>query len=119
MKVHRGHERDLKLDIARAQAINDKLCDEYEYPRTPGYHIESSKRFMSLLCRTFPCNLAERKVEKTSESDAKVNTVDNINQECVSDKCPKSRVEFYDTLKLLIRMGSERHCERNPRRVVS
>lgn len=48
MKLLRGSERDLKLDIARAQAVNadhhTQDAEEFEYPKTPSYHIESNKR---------------------------------------------------------------------------
>ncbi|KAJ8934430.1 hypothetical protein NQ318_017131 [Aromia moschata] len=123
MKLLRGSERDLKLDIASAQAVNSEKVNggcgaqEFEYPRTPSYHIESNNRFQSLSCRTFPCNrqandkagLASFSEESSSAGSA------------VCEECPLSRVEFYHTLRALIRMGcGERQTqERSTRRAMS
>lgn len=56
LKLLRGSERDLKLDIASAQASNhsetrksaqDNWHSSYE-PKTPSYSIESCKRLVIL-----------------------------------------------------------------------
>lgn len=119
MKLLRGSERDLKLDIASAQAVtgNMKNIDDYIYPKTPGYQIECSKPFMSLISRTFPCKTKMKTCEKKRDCNEK-------SDEEAADDSPKelecSRMEFYQTLKVLIRMGGgERQGERNARRVVS
>lgn len=48
MKLLRGSERDLKLDIASAQNTAPQT-------KHPSFQIESCKRFMSLSCRTVQC----------------------------------------------------------------
>lgn len=108
------------MDIARAQAIidgNSNHDEDCKYPATPGYHVGCHKPFMSLICRTFPCNkpandLNASNIDHTLEEDEK--------NDVLTEGCSHSRVEFYHTLKSLIRMGSgEKHLERNPRRGVS
>ncbi|KAJ8933736.1 hypothetical protein NQ314_013829, partial [Rhamnusium bicolor] len=121
MKLLRGSERDLKLDIASAQAATTEKPNgqpqEYDYPKTPSYQIESCNRFMSLSCRTVPCN-------RQSVNGKSVSSV-TFSEDCsigsASDECPLSRVEFYHTLRALIRMGcrDKQLQERNPRRVMS
>ncbi|XP_076250455.1 mitogen-activated protein kinase kinase kinase 4 isoform X2 [Rhynchophorus ferrugineus] len=124
-KLLRGSERDLKLDISSAQASAEYASTKqttqnvwYHVPKTPSYHIESGKRFMSLMCRTVPCH--KQQVEGNETAIGK--QCDNKN-ECMignSDmkECPQSRVDFFQTLSLLIRMGGGKD-ERNPRRVIS
>ncbi|XP_018572330.1 uncharacterized protein LOC108911791 [Anoplophora glabripennis] len=118
MKLLRGSERDLKLDIASAQAVTaaEKAPDqpqEFEYPRTPGYQIESCNRFMSLSCRTVACS---------RQAGGHLKSSDVLGEESgassAGDECPASRVEFYHTLKALIRMGcgDKQVQDRNPRR---
>lgn len=119
IKLLRGSERDLKLDIARAQTIATEHLrgdgDVYT-PKTPSYQIETKKRFKSLMCRTFPCPKV-KKVEQSEEFDAKNSGEKEENS--ASDECSQSRVVFYDTLKLLIRMGSgDKSLDRHPRRGV-
>lgn len=117
MKLLRGSERDLKLDIASAQAARaSKEPQEFEYPRTPGYQIESCNRFMSLSCRTVPCNRQAGGQPRASDVLCEESSADSV-----GDECPASRVEFYHTLRALIRMGcgDKQLQDRNPRRAVS
>lgn len=120
MKLLRGSERDLKLDIASAQAAtaerSSQQPQEFEYPRTPGYQIESCNRFMSLSCRTVACS---------RQAEIQMQASDILCEESgassAGDECPPSRVEFYHTLKALIRMGcgDKQLQDRNPRRAMS
>jgi mitogen-activated protein kinase kinase kinase 4 len=108
LKMLRGSERDLKLDIASAQAASDKGHD-YKPPKTPqpSYQIESCKRFMSLSGRTVPCSKM-----KKADSENKTDNVINV-------ECSENRAEFYNTFSMLIRMGYDKHPEKNHRRVLS
>ncbi|KAJ8914598.1 hypothetical protein NQ315_017303 [Exocentrus adspersus] len=124
MKLLRGSERDLKLDIASAQAVatgpKQGAQPEFEYPRTPGYQIESCNRFMSLSCRTVACSRQTGAQGRTA-SVAAVGQ-ENGTSSSGGDECPASRVEFYHTLRALIRMGCgdrQQTQERNPRRAIS
>ncbi|KAL1505934.1 hypothetical protein ABEB36_005380 [Hypothenemus hampei] len=121
LKLLRGTERDLKLDIASAQAsahINDsKKVDQigwnqYFAPKTPSYSIESCKRFMCLEGRTLPCHKQVTDFKETKTESSK-----NL-EENYATECPQSRVDFYQTLSLLIRMGVGKE-EKNPRRGMS
>ncbi|KAG5876197.1 hypothetical protein JTB14_001940 [Gonioctena quinquepunctata] len=119
MKLLRGSERDLKLDIASAQAISSEGAinnqEDCDYPKTPSYRIESCSRFKSL--RTLPCKQKSCHVE----NNVLITTpLDEENNDPV-DECPAPRVEFYKTLSALVRMGSgdKSSQDRNPRRVMS
>ncbi|XP_030753033.1 mitogen-activated protein kinase kinase kinase 4 [Sitophilus oryzae] len=124
MKLLRGSERDLKLDIVSAQAPfqyggpKKPSQNWHNTPKTPlpSYQIESGKRFMSLMCRTIPCHKQTGesrncKILKDYDFTVKGTSSDSI-------ECPQSRVDFYQTLSVLIRMGGTKD-ERNPRRVMS
>lgn len=117
MKLLRGSERDLKLDIVSAQAITSGSLNGEDdcYPKTPGYQIECTQPFMSLMCRTFPCNKITKCVEKSAlVRDIIVKTDDeNDEDDSLTEEHSRSRMNFYLTLKALIRMGSgEKHVKR-------
>lgn len=95
MKLLRGSERDLKLDIASAQAVSEQNTKQAPQP---SYQIESCKRFMSLSCRTVPCF----KKRQTQKSQSELG--ENLRGDVV-DECPSSRVDFYNTFSMLLRMG--------------
>ncbi|KAJ8977699.1 hypothetical protein NQ317_005432 [Molorchus minor] len=120
MKLLRGSERDLKLDIASAQAANMEKASEKadqnqppdcDYPKTPSYHIESNNRFL----RRF------RVIDRVLTGKSGSAVTEESSAGSASDECPISRVEFYHTLKALIRMGCKEKPlqERNPRRAMS
>ena len=116
MKLLRGSERDLKLDISRAQNYPPIETDEgiYEIPPVTPQHnlqVEGSKQFKSLSSRRVPCN--RRLVRSVSGNFA------NIDIEI--GECQPSRVEFHKTLCLLVRMGcgDKQIPDRNNRRAVS
>ncbi|CAG9822697.1 unnamed protein product [Phaedon cochleariae] len=119
MKLLRGSERDLKLDIASAQAAiseNGGRREDANFPITPSYQIESHKRFMSLVGRTIPCKQkACSKEDKRYPAGFGVLEGSGANGG-EGDEYLAPRVEFYQTLKALIRMGCG---ERNPRRAMS
>ncbi|XP_050312904.1 mitogen-activated protein kinase kinase kinase 4 isoform X2 [Anthonomus grandis grandis] len=115
LKLLRGSERDLKLDIVTAQAVHSKKFGPYDWePRTPSYSIECGKRFMCLSGRMQPC---QREHPATIESE-EVGGGKKTAVEDNSAECPQSRVEFYQTLSLLIRMGGTKE-ERSTRRGMS
>lgn len=124
MKLLRGSERDLKLDIASAQSttIEHVTCEEdCNYPKTPGYQVECSQPFLSLMCRTLPCHKTNKNGEnKISVYESAEKSDTENGDDGVAEECSYSRLEFYHTLKALIRMGSgERHLDRHARRAVS
>ncbi|CAH1963334.1 unnamed protein product [Acanthoscelides obtectus] len=120
LKLLRGSERDLKLDIASAQAVTEKMTtngEKQEYVKTPSFQVEHSKCFMSLMSRTVQC----AKSFKQKKLDYKAKEANKEDLKTETDECPQSRVEFYDMLKTLIRMGSgeKNVSDRNPRRALS
>ncbi|XP_066255609.1 mitogen-activated protein kinase kinase kinase 4 isoform X2 [Euwallacea similis] len=115
LKLLRGSERDLKLDIASAQAaaVPPRKPGGWHHgggPKTPSYSIESCKRFMCLMGRTLPCH---KQIEGKIEDEEQ-----GINKEVATVECPQSRVDFFRTLSMLIRMGVGKE-EKNPRRGMS
>lgn len=119
MKLLRGSERDLKLDIASAQAMQHEM-NGFERPRTPQpkYHIESSKRFMCLVGRTMVC--PRNRYSCDSKLPDQKFSLDEEEQQ-TEDEALCSRIEFHQTLCLLVRMGgADKNCQdRNPKRILS
>lgn len=109
MKLLRGSERDLKLDITSAQI---HTFTDIAPPTTPvpSVQIEGCKQFKSLCSRPIAC--------KKKESGGRDTTKVSNNE----TECSQNRVEFHKTLSMLIRMGcgDKHHSDRmNPRRTVS
>ncbi|XP_074030736.1 mitogen-activated protein kinase kinase kinase 4 isoform X2 [Leptinotarsa decemlineata] len=120
MQLLRGSERDLKLDIARAQAINTEDINDHQdtnIMRTPSYQIESYKRFKSLVCRTFPCQKQELNNVETKVKFNPLPAIESTQHDAV--KCPTPRVEFYETLRCLVRMGGGTSQDKNRRRGIT
>ncbi|KAK5649503.1 hypothetical protein RI129_000532 [Pyrocoelia pectoralis] len=94
MKLLRGSERDLKLDIASAQlnATNHETRREPKLSH-PFMQVESCRRFMSL---------CSRKVVSNNKCET---TICEIKPESINAECPQSRIDFHKTLSILIRMG--------------
>lgn len=68
---------------------------------------------MCLMGRTLPCKQLKESKEGNDEEKKKL-------KEISTTECPQTRVDFYHTLSLLIRMGvGKEEKERNPRRGVS
>lgn len=116
LRLLRGSERDLKLDIASAQlnSLHDHMIDSHPPLKTPqpSVQIESCKQFKSLCSKpvTCPKKSVEPFIDYTKEEDEEEND------------CSQDRVEFHKMLSLLIRMGcGDRQVQgrANPRRVVS
>lgn len=119
MKLQRGSERDLKLDIARAQTFTASDIKEGQDlpPKTPqpSMQVESSKHFKSLSSKRIICS---RRQVRSVSGNFNFNTPDLQH----IAECPPSRVEFHKTLSMLIRMGSNdnnKQVDRNCRRSVS
>ncbi|XP_006619036.1 mitogen-activated protein kinase kinase kinase 4 [Apis dorsata] len=107
LKMLRGNERDLKLDIEAAYNYMEKFnpCEA----STPNHiKIETRNRFRSL--RSKPIDVEEKKVE------IKINEQISIsdNKESIPKTLSfKEREIFHDTFSFLIRLGSiERNCSR-------
>lgn len=97
MKLLRGSERDLKLDIVSAQenAANIENKKESKTPN-PFMQVEGCRRFMSLCSKRVIQTNNKNNTEITTETNS--TGFNNI-------ECPQSRVDFHKTLSMLIRMG--------------
>ncbi|CAG9857381.1 unnamed protein product [Phyllotreta striolata] len=127
MKLLRGSERDLKLDIAIAQAANsdhqlhDDLPEELEYPKTPSYQIESNKRFMSLMGRTVPCKKQfcpkgrAKDEEQENRSCERNEEEPPLNGECPARRMSREESLWQNELKDLIWLELQAyHADRTP-----
>lgn len=109
LKLLRGSERDLKLDINRARVSSsfhyggsDERAESLPLKIPLPIQIETANRFLSLISRP-------------------VTFLDKKNPSCCPEPegCPKNRVDFYKTFSMLIRMGckekqpQERSCRRH------
>lgn len=117
LRLLRGSERDLKLDITSAQlsSMHDSLNDSHVPIKTPqpSVQIESCKQFKSL------CSIPVSCPKKSSQPLKNGDTKEENSEE---EECSQNRVEFHKMLSLLIRMGcgDKQAQERvNPRRNVS
>ncbi|CAH0558812.1 unnamed protein product [Brassicogethes aeneus] len=110
LKLLRGSERDLKLDIVSAQALTSKVKG-HEEPTTPipSYQIEGCNRFLSLSCRTTKCQRSQS-VKKLPSSPRESRIVID------SDEENQKRLEFYADFKALIKVGIADKIDRNSRR---
>lgn len=108
MKLLRGSERDLKLDITSAQNMAHGVGKLNSEVKHPSFQIESCKLFKSLSCRTVQClRPFVKKIPFSPEVRER-------------SECPQTRVEFHNTLSMLIRMGGgdSKQTDRNTRRNV-
>lgn len=118
MKLLRGSERDLKLDINSAQLHafqEQKHKDNNNTLTIPKWKVETCKQFRCLASRrvTLPA-----KVNSFNEP-TKLTNEDDDNDEDLT--CPQNRIIFHKTFSLLIRLGCNDKTghERQTRRHVS
>lgn len=113
LKLLRGSERDLKLDITSAQLNSTKNAQQIKGKTPqPFIQVEGCRRFMSLCSRRVAC----RETKSAAAMKASFTTAPSSDYE--SAECPQSRVDFHKMLSLLIRMGCSAGEERHPRRNV-
>lgn len=111
LKLLRGSERDLKLDISRARVGpstfdgSDERAESLPLKTPVTIQIETANRFMSLVSRPVSTFIDKKSLSCCPEPE----------------NCPKNRVDFYKTFSLLIRMGCKENKpqDRNCRRHVS
>ncbi|CAL7935979.1 unnamed protein product [Xylocopa violacea] len=107
LKVLRGSERDLKLDMEAAYSYAEKF--EHYKVSTPNHmKIETRNRFRSL--RSKPVDIEQKKVdvkviEQTPVSDNKETIVQSPKTQSL-----KEREIFHDTFSFLIKLGSTERC---------
>ncbi|XP_012283041.1 mitogen-activated protein kinase kinase kinase 4 isoform X2 [Orussus abietinus] len=111
LKLLRGNERDLKLDVGAALSYVDK--DDHLQVSTPNnMKVETRNRFRCLLSK--PVGVEEKKAEKV-----KTPLVNSTKEETAAQsprsQSIKEREIFHDTFSFLIKLGSsdkERNCHR-------
>ncbi|XP_050476898.1 mitogen-activated protein kinase kinase kinase 4 [Bombus huntii] len=110
LKVLRGTERDLKLDMEAAYNYNEKF-DPHQVSTPNHMKIETRNRFRSL--RSKPVDVEERKPKvKLTEKIPITGDRESIAQSPKTLSL-KERELFHDTFSFLIRLGStERNCRR-------
>nr|XP_022910151.1 mitogen-activated protein kinase kinase kinase 4 [Onthophagus taurus] len=125
MKLQRGSERDLKLDIGLAQNFNSQPESKETVPDLlppppstpqPSVQVESSKQFKSLASkRVAPLNRRQARSVSGSFANGDLSFI---------KRCPPSRIEFHRTFGVLINMGVQRdkgsgNDQRPPRKHIS
>ncbi|KAL6427708.1 hypothetical protein ACFW04_008865 [Cataglyphis niger] len=112
LKLLRGNERDLKLDVEAAYNYAEKHNGDMATVLTPNQiKIETRNRFRCL--RSKPVDVEEKKVEREIiERNVLINE-ENLNAQSPRTQSLKEREIFHDTFSFLIKLGStERNCRR-------
>ncbi|CAK9829559.1 Mitogen-activated protein kinase kinase kinase 4 [Anthophora retusa] len=110
LKVLRGSERDLKLDMEAAYNYTEKL-DHYQVSTPNHIKIETRNRFRSL--RSKPVDIEEKKAEVNFNEQIAILNNKELLAESPKTLSLKEREIFHDTFSMLIRLGStERNCRR-------
>ncbi|XP_026827017.1 mitogen-activated protein kinase kinase kinase 4 isoform X1 [Ooceraea biroi] len=102
LKLLRGNERDLKLDIEIASY--DKCCGNIAIPTPNQIKVETRNRFRSL--RSKPVDMEEKKVEQeiSEEQCTAVINEDNLLMQSPRMRSFKEREIFYNTFAFLIKL---------------
>ncbi|XP_043681622.1 mitogen-activated protein kinase kinase kinase 4 [Vespula pensylvanica] len=110
LKLLRGNERDLKLDVEAALNYAEK--SERLMPYTPNnMKIETKNRFRSL--RSKPIDVEEKKQETKAMRLTVLSTEKEIVSQSPMTQSYSERQIFHDTFSFLIKLGStERNCRR-------
>ncbi|XP_078047045.1 mitogen-activated protein kinase kinase kinase 4 isoform X1 [Augochlora pura] len=110
LKLLRGNERDLKLDMEAAFNYAEK-SDHYQVSTPNHIKIETRNRFRCL--RSKPVDIEEKKFPHEVHEQSMI--PDNTTPVAQSPKTTsfKEREKFHDTFSILIKLGStERNCRR-------
>ncbi|XP_047366755.1 mitogen-activated protein kinase kinase kinase 4 isoform X2 [Vespa velutina] len=110
LKLLRGNERDLKLDVEAALNYAEK--SERLMPYTPNnMKIETKNRFRSL--RSKPIDVEEKKQETKGIHLTLLSDEKEIISQSPMAQSYSERQTFHDTFSILIKLGStERNCRR-------
>ncbi|KAL2737822.1 mitogen-activated protein kinase kinase kinase 4 isoform X2 [Vespula squamosa] len=110
LKLLRGNERDLKLDVEAALNYTEKSERLMQY--TPNnMKIETKNRFRSL--RSKPIDVEEKKQETKGMHLTVLPTEKEIVSQSPMTQSYSERQNFHDTFSILIKLGStERNCRR-------
>ncbi|XP_018398321.1 PREDICTED: mitogen-activated protein kinase kinase kinase 4 [Cyphomyrmex costatus] len=111
LKLLRGNERDLKLDVEAAHNYAERYSGDIAVSTPNQIKVETRNRFRCL--RSKPVDVEEKKVEREDSEQSVL-----INEECLRAQSPRTqsfeeRQIFHNTFSFLIRLGStERNCRR-------
>ncbi|XP_048506193.1 mitogen-activated protein kinase kinase kinase 4 isoform X2 [Athalia rosae] len=110
LKLLRGSERDLKLDVSAAVSYGERA--EKPLVTTPIIKIETRNRFRSL--RSKPVDVEENR-HKDDITESQQETKNDLAAKSPKSLSLKEREIFHDTFSFLIKLGSsdkERNCRR-------
>ncbi|XP_012527808.1 mitogen-activated protein kinase kinase kinase 4 isoform X2 [Monomorium pharaonis] len=111
LKLLRGNERDLKLDVEAAHNYAERYTGEMAVSTPNQIKVETRNRFRCL--RSKPVDVEEKKVECEVNERSVVINEENINSQSPRTQTLREREIFHDTFSFLIRLGStERNCRR-------
>ncbi|XP_011882090.1 PREDICTED: mitogen-activated protein kinase kinase kinase 4 isoform X2 [Vollenhovia emeryi] len=112
LKLLRGNERDLKLDVEAAHSYAERFAGGDTAVSTPNQiKVETRNRFRCL--RSKPVDVEEKKVEpEVSERSVLINE-ESLRAQSPRTQSLREREIFHDTFSFLIKLGStERNCRR-------
>ncbi|KAG7211833.1 hypothetical protein KM043_011058 [Ampulex compressa] len=110
LKLLRGNERDLKLDVDAASHYAEK-SDHFTVSTPNHIKIETRNRFRSL--RSKPVDVEEKKVDVGATDQNLTSTEEDSLTQSPRAKSLSEREIFHDTFSFLIKLGStERNCRR-------
>ncbi|XP_070165065.1 mitogen-activated protein kinase kinase kinase 4 isoform X1 [Polyergus mexicanus] len=112
LKLLRGNERDLKLDVEAAYNYADKHNGDMATVLTPNQiKIETRNRFRCL--RSKPVDVEEKKMEREIIEKSVLINEKNLSAQSPRTQSLKEREIFHGTFSFLIKLGStERNCRR-------
>ncbi|XP_067207497.1 mitogen-activated protein kinase kinase kinase 4 isoform X3 [Linepithema humile] len=109
LKLLRGNERDLKLDVEAAFNYAEKHNNDMTVSTPNQIKIETRNRFRCL--RSKPVDVEEKRVERVMFS--KCIEIEDTSAQSPRSQSFKEREMFHDTFSFLIKLGStERNCRR-------
>ncbi|KAL6259477.1 hypothetical protein P5V15_009396 [Pogonomyrmex californicus] len=111
LKLLRGNERDLKLDVEAAYNYAEKHAGDMAVSTPNQIKVETRNRFRCL--RSKPVDIEEKKVERDVSEQSVVISEESLRAQSPRTQTLREREIFHDTFSFLIRLGStERNCRR-------
>ncbi|XP_029172892.1 mitogen-activated protein kinase kinase kinase 4 isoform X2 [Nylanderia fulva] len=113
LKLLRGNERDLKLDVEAAFNYAEKHSSDMATVSTPNQiKVETRNRFRCL--RSKPVDVEEKKLEREIAERSVLINEENLRAQSPRTQSLKEREKFHNTFSFLITLGgsTERNCRR-------
>ncbi|KAL0100391.1 hypothetical protein PUN28_019625 [Cardiocondyla obscurior] len=111
LKLLRGNERDLKLDVEAAHNYAERFTGDIAVSTPNQIKVETRNRFRCL--RSKPVDVEEKKVEREVNERFVLINEESLRAQSPRTQSLREREIFHDTFSFLIKLGStERNCRR-------